>query len=72
MMSMERWSRNPGSVVVSFEEIVNDKKERIPLLAVPARAIHVIKPGEELVAEFKQEFAGEPQSDAGKKTTVSK
>jgi hypothetical protein len=43
MFSVERWYRNSGCVGVSFDEIVNDKNEHIPLVAVPARTPRIIK-----------------------------
>ncbi|HEY9734303.1 MAG TPA: hypothetical protein V6C89_20495 [Drouetiella sp.] len=43
LVSPTRWYRNSGCVGISFDEIINDKGEHLPLVAVPARAARVIK-----------------------------
>ena len=42
-ISTERWFRNSGCVGVSFDEIVNEKGEHIPLVAAPAQMARIIK-----------------------------
>lgn len=43
LVSPTRWYRNSGCVGISFDEIINDKGEHLPLVAVPARAARVVK-----------------------------
>ncbi|MFN8551710.1 MAG: hypothetical protein U0103_09495 [Candidatus Obscuribacterales bacterium] len=43
LVSPTRWYRNSGCLGISFDEIINDKGEHLPLVAVPARAARVIK-----------------------------
>ena len=43
MLSFERWYRNSGCVGVSFDEIVNEKGEHIPLIATPAQMARIVK-----------------------------
>ncbi len=41
--SPERWFRNSGCIGVSFDEIVNEKGDHIPLVAAPAQIARVVK-----------------------------
>ncbi len=43
LISPTRWYRNSGCVGISFDEIINDKGEHLPLVAVPARAARIVK-----------------------------
>ena len=43
LLSLERWYRNSGCVGISFDEIVNEKGEHIPLEAMPAQVARIIK-----------------------------
>jgi hypothetical protein len=43
LMSQERWYRNSGCLGVSFDEIVNDKGEHLPLVATPAQTARIVK-----------------------------
>ncbi len=43
LVSATRWYRNSGCVGISFDEIINDKGEHLPLVAVPARAARIVK-----------------------------
>jgi hypothetical protein len=42
-LSAQRWFRNSGCLGVSFDEIVNEKGEHIPLMAAPAQVARIIK-----------------------------
>ncbi len=43
LLSLERWYRNSGCVGISFDEIVNEKGEHIPLIAMPTQMARIIK-----------------------------
>lgn len=43
LVSPERWYRNSGCLGVSFDEIINEKGEHLPLIAVPARQARIVK-----------------------------
>lgn len=43
LLSPERWYRNSGCLGFSFDEIINEKGEHLPLKAQPARAARIVK-----------------------------
>ena len=43
LFSPERWYRNSGCLGVSFDEIVNEKGEHIPLIAMPAQIARIVQ-----------------------------
>ncbi|HEY9756594.1 MAG TPA: hypothetical protein V6C97_15610 [Oculatellaceae cyanobacterium] len=43
MLSIERWYRNSGCLGITFDEIVNNKGEHIPLVAAPAQQARIVK-----------------------------
>lgn len=43
LVSPERWYRNSGCLGFSFDEIINEKGEHLPLKAQPARAARIVK-----------------------------
>src|SRR5579872_4389390 len=43
LLSLERWYRNSGCIGISFDEIVNEKGEHIPLVAIPAQTARIVK-----------------------------
>ena len=43
LVSPERWYRNSGVLGVEFDEIINDKGEHLPLVAMPARTSRIVK-----------------------------
>lgn len=43
LLSPERWYRNSGCIGITFDEIVNDKGEHIPLVAAPAQQALYVK-----------------------------
>jgi hypothetical protein len=43
LLSLERWYRNSGCLGISFDEIVNEKNEHIPLAAGPAQTARIVK-----------------------------
>jgi len=43
LVSPERWYRNSGAVGISFDEIITDKNEHLPLVARPARKALIVK-----------------------------
>ncbi len=43
LLSTERWYRNSGCLGVSFDEIINDKGEHLPLVATPAQTARIVK-----------------------------
>ena len=43
LVSPERWYRNSGCIGLSFDEIINEKGEHLPLVAVPARQARIVK-----------------------------
>lgn len=43
LVSPTRWYRNSGCVGISFDEIIDDKGQHLPLVAVPARAARIVK-----------------------------
>jgi hypothetical protein len=61
LVSATRWYRNSGCVGISFDEIINDKGEHLPLVAVPARAARIVKnkgEGRELGINHDGQVAG--------------
>jgi hypothetical protein len=61
LVSTTRWYRNSGCVGISFDEIINDKGEHLPLVAVPARAARFVKnkgEGRELGINHDGQVAG--------------
>jgi hypothetical protein len=43
LLSPERWYRNSGCLGVSFDEIISEKGEHLPLLASPTRQARIVK-----------------------------
>jgi len=43
LVSHERWYRNSGCLGFQFDEILNDKGEHIPLVAMPAQMSRIVK-----------------------------
>ncbi len=43
LLSPERWYRNSGCLGLSFDEIINEKGEHLPLSALPSRQALIIK-----------------------------
>ncbi len=43
LISPERWYRNSGCLGVSFDELINEKGEHVPLVATPAQTARIIK-----------------------------
>lgn len=43
LLSPERWYRNSGCLGLSFDEIINDKGEHLPLTAQPSRQARIVK-----------------------------
>ena len=43
LVSAERWYRNSGCIGVSFDEIINDKGEHLPLVATPSQMARIVK-----------------------------
>lgn len=43
LVSPEHWYRNSGRIGVSFDEIINDKGEHLPLVATPAQSARIVK-----------------------------
>jgi hypothetical protein len=43
LVSPERWYRNSGAVGLSFDEILNEKGEHLPLSAQPSRQARIVK-----------------------------
>jgi hypothetical protein len=61
LVSPTRWYRNSGCLGISFDEIINDKGEHLPLVAVPSRAARIVKnkgEGRELGINHDGQVAG--------------
>jgi hypothetical protein len=61
LVSPERWYRNSGVLKVSFDEIINEKGEHLPLVALPARMARIVKnkaEGRELGVNHHGEVTG--------------
>jgi len=43
LFSTERWYRNSGCLGVSFDEVINDKGEHLPLVATPAQIARIVQ-----------------------------
>ncbi len=43
LVSPERWYRNSGCIGLTFDEIINDKGEHLPLSAQPSRQARIVK-----------------------------
>lgn len=43
LVSKERWYRNSGTLGITFDEVINEKGEHIPLVAEPARQALIVK-----------------------------
>ncbi len=42
-LSTERWYRNSGCLGVAFDEVINDKGEHLPLVALPAQTARIVQ-----------------------------
>ncbi|CAN5471659.1 hypothetical protein BH10CYA1_BH10CYA1_49730 [soil metagenome] len=61
LVSSTRWYRNSGCVGISFDEIIDEKGQHLPLVAVPARAARIVKnkgEGRELGINHDGQVAG--------------
>ncbi len=61
LVSPTRWYRNSGCVGISFDEIIDEKGQHLPLVAVPARAARIVKnkgEGRELGINHDGQVAG--------------
>lgn len=61
LLSPERWYRNSGCLGLSFDEIVNEKGEHLPLAATPSRQARIVKnkaEGRELGVNHNGQIAG--------------
>ena len=61
LLSPERWYRNSGCLGLSFDEIINDKGEHLPLSALPSRQARIVKnkaEGRELGVNHNGQVAG--------------